>query len=593
MARNYDREVIDTSKGVEIYPEDFFSIPTPTSPWFSVQFRVKELTSGINIENSDVWMDINEIRTDSGELIPSQNNFVKSIDVEDTGGSKKLTLVLFDKYFSYIENMVMGSMFITRISNEVLKKQANSVTGIPVTAGDLAMNFVVSGENLVNLRVRFGYGDEVNSDKYFDSEGQGSFEKRLQYKSTTIRSPWIYFMINGINNEITDDGLQMTISGISLTYNLLNRIKIQQQFSKLIGTPKELIERFANALKSVNGAKLSIAPFGNGSEEPAKPANSNVDAPIELFLGGEPKKDKEGNPIVWYKSFSEILNDICSKTPPKSAEGDVDKATLQTEEAEGQSSEHLLNYSYYVSQEADSSEKIIFYYPDPTKRQQKYLRVYNWREHGKTIVKSANIQTATDFAIMSQKILINDTQGKEKSELNLLPLGTREDSIDNVEISSNLSVNKILGINKNAVSNGGTFAFTGDIIDKRTTNNEDTSDTYVQQIKNQFLKNINRQVFKGTLEIPGDPTYLFDTQLRPYEYLIKLIIMRPSISGGEVAKSYLSGKYAVSSIKHSINESGYSTSLSIMRWPEKVEDKKIDESLVKKNLSSGNLRVFN
>lgn len=568
---------------VEIYPDDFFSIPTPTSPWFSVQFRTKELSAGESMENSNIWTDINEIRTDSGVLVPSQNNFVKSIEVEDTGGSKKLTLVLFDKYFSYIENIVMGSMFITRISNDILKKQGDKVSDSPLKAEDLEIKYVVSGENLVNLRVRFGYGDEVNQDRFFDVEAQYDFEKRLEQKKPTIRSPWIYFMINGITNELTDDGLQMTISGISLTYNLLNKIKIQQQFSKLIGTPKELIERFSNILKSVNGAKLSIAPFGNGSEEPALPINSNVSKNIEVFLGGEPKTDKDGKPIIAYKTIGEIFNDICSKTPPRAAFGDIGSETVQTEEAEGQSAEHLLNYSYYVTQEAGSKEKIIFYYPDPTKRKQKYLRVYNWREYGKTIVKSASIQTATDFAVMSQKIVINDNQGKEKSEVDLFSNGTRNESIDNVEISSNLSATKLLELTKNSVSSGSVFSFTNEIIDKRNTNNKDTDDTYVQQLKNQFLKNINRQVFKGTLEIPGDPTYFFDKELRPYEYLIKLIVMRPSISGGEVAKSYLSGKYAVSSIKHTVNESGYFTSLSIMRWPEKIEDKKIDESLVNKS----------
>ena len=136
-------------------------------------------------------------------------------------------------------------------------------------------------------------------------------------------------------------------------------------------------------------------------------------------------------------------------------------------------------------------------------------------------------------------------------------------------------------IENNETKDKDLFSFVTDVIDIRENNNNTSNKTYTQQLKNAFLKNINRQVFKGTITLPGDSFYLFDTKLKPFEYLIKLNILRPNGKGGTV-KSYLSGNYAVTSITHNVDESGYFTTLGVMRWPSKEETTpvKSEEDLV-------------
>lgn len=534
----------------EMYPDQFFSILTPTSPWFSVQFRNK-ITDG-DIETSDIWE----------ELSVKQNTFVKSISIEDSGGVKKLTLVLFDQYFSFIENLVMGSIFLTRASNDLYEKELKSIT-----KDDINLDFALSRDNLTNLRIRIGYADinvsnENEGSNYFETIAGGNiWEERINARQTVIRSPWMYFMINGITNEITDDGLQMTITGVSLSSNVLNNLKIVQQFAKMTGKPIDIINRFREILDGVQGSNLKVLPFGSGSEQPEM---KTADEEIEIFLGGEPRRDKNNNIITSYKTINEIFNDICSKIPPKNIEDEISNVE-QGEEAS--SSDNYSNYSFFVAIDGAGNENVSFYYPDPKKSSQLIQRVYDWRETPNTIIKSLNIQTATDFAIMSQKLKINNYMS-DKREINFLPKKTDTSNSYN----PNIGTDKVLEFYD--LDNTKPFSFVSDIIDIKESNNSTTKNTYLNQLKNEFVKNINRQVFKGTITIPGDPFYFFDKKVRPFEYFIKLNVMRPGPSGISV-KSYLTGNYVVTSITHNIDESGYFTTLGVMRYPLPEEKTKI------------------
>lgn len=532
----------------DIYPDEFFSILTPTTPWFSVQFRNK-VSSG-NIETSDIWE----------ELSVKQNTFVKSISIEDSGGAKKLTLVLFDQYFTYIENLVMGSVFFTRASNSLYNKDLSSIA-----KNDIKLDFAMSKENLTNLRVRIGYAD-LNESNYFETVASGSvWEERINASKTVIRSPWIYFMINGITNEITDDGLQMTITGVSLSSNVLSNLKIVQQFSKITGKTVDIINNFADILTKVPNSTLRILPFGQGSEQP-----ENANEEIELFLGGEPKRDSNNNIITAYKTVESIFTDICSKIPPKNIE-----QTVLTEEEESTSSENYSNYSFFVAIDGSGNENISFYYPNPKSSSQSLQRVYDWRENPKTIIRSLNIQTATDFAIMSQKIKIKGLS--EQKEIDFL--SKKIDTVGGEKaVSSNLGTDKVKEYYD--LNNTQPFSFVSDIIDIKETNDKATKKTYLNQLKNEFIKNINRQVFKGTITIPGDAFYFFDKKVRPFEYFIKLNVMRPGPDGVSV-KSYLTGNYVVSSINHTIDESGFFTTLSVMRYPLPEEKTQIQNTMVR------------
>jgi hypothetical protein len=171
---------------------------------------------------------------------------------------------------------------------------------------------------------------------------------------------------------------------------------------------------------------------------------------------------------------------------------------------------------------------------------------------------------------MSQKIYINGAEG-DKSEYQLMS-GLIEDKIkvNNEATSTSLNV-KLKSLDWRFVSS----------VENVSSSNSGSSGN-LEAIYNQFLVNINRQVFRGTIEIPGDPFFLFDRSLRPFEFLIKLNVYRPlsKISGDNNInqKSYLSGLYAVTSIRHTIGASGFDTSLEIMRWPEKKDALKTSKS---------------
>jgi len=572
----------------DILPDDFFKIGSPTTPWMSVQFRTQLMSSG-DVETKNVWE----------ELAINPNSFVESIQIEDNGGTKKLTLVLFDKYFSTIERIVMQSIFVTRLSNESVKRATTATTA---KNSDLDMDVVCSAESFVNLRIRIGYSDrngnyEDGTEKFFESttEQVGAFEGREKVKRPTIRTPWMYFMINGVNNDITESGLRMTVTGLSLTSNVLNNTKIVQKFVKITGTPKNIITELKTYLDSVKNSSVKIRGFDNaatfgttGGIEPSTSASSEppieIDGQkeIELLLGGEPKAGPDGRNIISYKSVGELLNEICQKTPPKYVDENgtqVNPTVSENGDEAAPDSTNVINYSYFVDQEVVGgvvTDYVTFYYPNPenAKKKQTYMRNYFWREYGKTIVKNVNIQTNTDFAMMSSKIIVNMPSGATSGEYELLA-----SAID--KTGSTVGIDPNLGINKTALLAANAdyfdFKFVSDVVDVPEPNDIQGVDnkTYVKWLMNQFIKNINRQVFKGTIELPGDPFYSFDKVVRPYEYLIKLIILRPT-SSGKAEKSYLTGNYAITSITHNISNDGYSTTLGVMRWPEKEEVNNVD-----------------
>jgi len=81
----------------QIYPEDFFNIPHPTSPWISIQFRTQALDS---LTDPKQWEDIT--------MNPS--NFFDNITINDASGFQQIELVLTDPYFTKLESIITRSI---------------------------------------------------------------------------------------------------------------------------------------------------------------------------------------------------------------------------------------------------------------------------------------------------------------------------------------------------------------------------------------------------------------------------------------------------------------------------------------------------
>ena len=175
------------------------------------------------------------------------------------------------------------------------------------------------------------------------------------------------------------------------------------------------------------------------------------------------------------------------------------------------------------------------------------------------LIWTFNIQTATDFAIMSQKLLVKNVDST-LNEIDLIPKKT-ETKDDILKGPANLGITKTFEGYNAALRKD--FSFVSDVIDVKTSSEPGVEDVYKNQLKTAFLKNINTQVFKGSISIAGDPFFFFDNAVRPFEYLIKINVLRPTDSIAE--KSYFSGDYAVTNIKHTLSETDFETVLDVMR----------------------------
>ena len=566
-----------------IYPENFYNIVHPTQPWISVQFRGFNIdTSSKEIGDQDIWI----------EIAQNPNNFFDSMEIIDTGGSKQLTLNLYDMYFTKIENIVMQSIFVTRQDNASIANPPNYIEPTKTTVNKDDLKFAVNNTNMTNLRIRFGYGDiDPSGDKYFTKIGR-EFINRVDTDKPTIKSDWYYFMLTGMQSNFADDGLHMTLSGVSLTSNTLSNFKLVQKFLKIVDTPMRVIDGFRQVLTGLGDkCSFSIAPWAIvssvASEMSTNNNTSNVvsetpmedikEPKIEILLGSDPSYDRNGKVIEAYKSFGEILNSIVSSTPLKYINNLGD---LVTTDENGQPTnqdevENTLPYKFTVIKDPNSSKEIIkFYYPNPVKASntQKYIRNYIWRENGKTIVESLNITTKTDFAALSQKIYTKSPKG-----ITLIDLRSEKDKsavAGTTVITTNLGVSSAT-TKKTYVD---TWSLVSEVIEEKSTGSVDANqDNYITQLKNSFVRNINQQVFTGSITIPGDPFYSFDHAMSPLQYIINLNMYRPSEVGSPI-KSYISGSYTVKEIRHSINNSGFKTILEVIRVPLKGDKTSVNLS---------------
>jgi hypothetical protein len=92
-----------------------------------------------------------------------------------------------------------------------------------------------------------------------------------------------------------------------------------------------------------------------------------------------------------------------------------------------------------------------------------------------------------------------------------------------------------------------------------------------------LINSINDSVFTGELELFLDPFYLFDDELMPYTYMIRVEVNRPTRfnRNNEIRtpdKSYLTGNYLVTKIAHTITYDTATTKLDIIKFPDLDDD---------------------
>jgi hypothetical protein len=524
-----------------IFPESFFNIPHPDNPWISIQFRTSVADP---ITDGSQWEEIT--------LNPS--NFFDNVTIEDESGFQRVELNLVDQYFTRLETLITKSLISVREAQNFSKSQ------ITKSSSEQWFEFKIDNSTMINLRLRFGYGNINNDDTTFidSTDYNGDFNDRINGK-TCIRTPWIYLQILNVFFKLTEFGLSATISAISTTETWLSRAKMLRRFFIFKETPENILRWVKKTVEKISKSQITVEVEENTPEkikltDPVDPGY------IEIMLGNEIDENNRTN----YRTMKSFLDELCAKIPARIINDKNQPANENEIENTNEKLNMAFKYSYMLQQNKDATHnKLKFYYPDPTTKNQPKMRTYVWREYGQSIVKSLEIDSRTDFSALNYQLFTIDTSKKNVS-LTLHATNTTSTTED-IKTARLISPVETTDALKNFE-----IAYVSDI-----TNISGPQKDLAGLITQQVVYWLNQGVFSGTMTIPGDPFYLFDNNVRPFEYMIRVIILRPGFideegdftGSKELQQSYLSGYYVIKKITHRIDSNGYNTILDIGRWP--------------------------
>lgn len=290
---------------------------------------------------------------------------------------------------------------------------------------------------------------------------------------------------------------------------------------------------------------------------------------ITLSLGGP---ESAVGSSKFYKSVSSLLNEFCNACPPYH---DYEtEAKRKTEYAKGKKQEDIAEYvdadgnkqtldlkgeapTYSLTWDIIGSYKdgngeipvVGLHYRIP-KRPSK-LRVYKWGTGNPDMhaIKNVNISTSSEFALLSS------------AANSSLKLGIGGEKV------------AIKGVNSKASTDG---SDNGSIVAEYNNYKSTEEPAYFKSIVSENdMHKITDAAFqtinKGSITILGDPSLRFGGYISPMMYPIYLDISLQNEGAtwntNKSTKSTLSGVYVVSKITHSINASGYLTTLEVMRYP--------------------------
>lgn len=290
---------------------------------------------------------------------------------------------------------------------------------------------------------------------------------------------------------------------------------------------------------------------------------------ITLSLGGP---ESAVGSSKFYKSVSSLLNEFCNACPPYH---DYEaEAKRKTEYAKGKKQEDVAEYvdadgnkqtldlkgeapTYSLTWDIIGSYKdgngevpiVGLHYRIPKKPNK--LRVYKWGTGNPDMhaIKNVNISTSSEFALLSS------------AANSSLKLGIGGEKV------------AIKGVNSKASTDG---SDNGSIVAEYNNYKSTEEPAYFKSIVSENdMHKITDAAFqtinKGSITILGDPSLRFGGYISPMMYPIYLDISLQNEGAtwntNKSTKSTLSGVYVVSKITHSINASGYLTTLEVMRYP--------------------------
>ena len=605
------------NKMTQIREDSFFNIEHPDNAFVEIKLKTMLGSSESNPREDDsLW-----------ESVTLENNFFDNITITDEGGFQKLELVLRDRDFVNLEDKIMRMIMCSRTQtwntfyNEDKKIQAYELdengktkkdeNGKPIPLNSYyifepssgkkvaAMNipdgasaqertelalekqftFFINSNDANCIKVRFGHS--LKSDVGINFVGRTKSKK-----GTVLMSPWIYFILLNVNYNINNDGsMSFLIEGISEGAAWFDRAKLMLNGSILKGTPERVWNLLSKYIAKGSNNKIILQKDGNsGGEQYEKKAQDffkyqNKRKEIKLSTLYEEVKtviSPQGleERVLSFKPLKQLLNDFVNLCKPmyRSKEGKIIVFDDSEKEEDIQNNIHHMDkprWTYFtynpkgdstIGSKNDSQIIIKLYYSSPIDNNpQEVERIYSWKDAPKSLIKNFSVATKNDFAMLNAPVSL--MKGGEVTNVNLgsISYSTQREYENRVNL-----VNTIRNGLKERKWTGG---FLSAEAFKTTNYNDDTN------FLGSLIDNINNAVFTGELEIPLDPFYLFDDEMLPYTYMIRLDINRPTRfnRNNEVVtpyKSYLTGNYLISKIVHTISYGSATTKLSITRFPD-------------------------
>src|SRR5574344_84269 len=395
----------------------------------------------------------------------------------------------------------------------------------------------------------------------------------IHYNQSTIRSPEFKLFITGLKSSVTTSGIHYTIEAMEIQDLEMLNYGVVERYTVLKGTPKDIMHYFTNAFnKDIKDSKLRIVwidkipiyeeknieeenkKIDNNASEHASDGTKNAitettttdknNIPIKeisISLGGKNAEENgywDGKKFVgatMFKSISSLFDDYCNACPraPDYSSVITKNSVQKDEKGNDVPIQNSMDFStrkmgWKIIKKLNGITYVGFYYVKPKKFP--YIRKYVWGNGsmGNTVVKNISLETENEYALLSAQDTLKDNDQVQKRKI--LNLG--------VESTVAISIN---------------------------------DEKIISSTNNGSLSAYENCVYKGTMTVIGDPSYMFGEALLPYEYPIYIDILIKGSSNEASSQTarhhYSSGFYVITGIKHDISTSGYVTTLSVMTYP--------------------------
>jgi len=617
----------------------------PSIPWVEIQFRTN-ITEESNLNkitpsSKNEWTTVTSRAASDTYSVPLKqgdesslrfDNYFENVTLEDSGGVINCQLQLFDKDLERLENIIIKSMVAVKGGNEIAMNSLAKATPKAV------LEFMPNPSSNINFRIRFGYSDPGGGTDVYRPALKSSPEWKARTTNSKkgslyIKSPWTYFMMMGLEFNLTQKGMSADVKGVSISNSFLDKTKIIKRFALMKGTPKKLFNGIARQIYSATGGRVQVVQgvlAGSTSSAPSKPIlpndvtsalGSNVDygvpsdLPIQwavsskegasktyprsltraqrkdleesakwlnisLSLGGEPRYETSANGemtgkiINEFMSLKNLLNDFVSKVPCILRNKNTNKYITDAEVVKkimdnttkkyDSTAFEPIKYTYSINEQTtdlgdgaitDTIVIIRFFYRRLDNTKQGFVRSYDYMQSPTSLIKNFNVKNSLDFVQLNQSIVV---KGENLDALISAP----NKETDNNQGSAPADITSAL----TDKINNGSFSLVNKIV-------EDNGEGGANVIATKVVQNMNDGIFTGTIEILGDPFFMFDSSLQPFQYYIKINVYRSyneyskSSNKKILSQSYLTGYYLIKKITHNINASGFKTILEVQRYP--------------------------